>query len=209
MVPPERVCYFFFMAESEPAVRAAGPEDRARAIDTIVLGFAADPFCRWLWPEPRDYLAAMGRLVPAFGGRAFDAGTALVSEDFAAAALWLPPGIEPDQEAMAQIVFETVRPEIHEEVGAMMEGVEAVHPDEPVWYLPLIAADPLHVGKGHGGALMRRALERCDAGGETAWLESSNPRNISLYLRHGFEIVGEVQVGSAPVMTPMIRRPRG
>jgi hypothetical protein len=39
-------------------------------------------------------------------------------------------------------------------------------------------------------------------------LESSNPKNISLYLRHGFEVIGEIQVGSSPVVTPMIRNPQ-
>jgi hypothetical protein len=41
-----------------------------------------------------------------------------------------------------------------------------------------------------------------------AYLESSNPRNIPLYQRHGFEAMGEIQVGAAPVVTPMIREPR-
>ncbi len=37
---------------------------------------------------------------------------------------------------------------------------------------------------------------------------ASNPRNSSLYLRHGFEVMGTIQVGSSPVVTPMIRHPR-
>jgi hypothetical protein len=41
-----------------------------------------------------------------------------------------------------------------------------------------------------------------------AYLESSNPRNISLYERHGFEIIGLIQAGGSPTLTPMLRRPR-
>ena len=37
------------------------------------------------------------------------------------------------------------------------------------------------------------------------YLESSNPMNISLYMRHGFEIMDEIRIGDAPVITPMIR----
>jgi ribosomal protein S18 acetylase RimI-like enzyme len=55
---------------------------------------------------------------------------------------------------------------------------------------------------------MRHATERCDRDGLPAYLESSNPRNISLYQRHGFEVVGRIQAGTSPVMTPMYRKPR-
>lgn len=55
---------------------------------------------------------------------------------------------------------------------------------------------------------MKHALRRVDEDRLPAYLESSNPRNISLYERHGFEVVGEIQVGKSPVMTPMIRAAR-
>ena len=82
------------------------------------------------------------------------------------------------------------------------------HPDEPHWYLPLIGVDPAQQGKGLGDALMRHALVRCDRAGQPAYLESSNPRNISLYRRHGFEELGTIQAGSSPALVPMLRRPR-
>ena len=55
------------------------------------------------------------------------------------------------------------------------------HPHEPHWYLPLIAADPNWIGQGLGALLMKHALRRCDVEGVAAYLESSNPRNISFY----------------------------
>ncbi len=82
------------------------------------------------------------------------------------------------------------------------------HPEEPLWYLPLIGVEPNPQGRGIGGALMRHAVARCDQDEALAYLESSNPRNISLYERHGFEGMGEIQVGAAPLITPMLRRPR-
>ena len=82
------------------------------------------------------------------------------------------------------------------------------HPREPHWYLPLIGVDPAHQGKGYGDALMANALERCDRDRAPAYLESTNPRNISLYRRHGFEPIGTIQAGSSPLLVPMLRRPR-
>jgi ribosomal protein S18 acetylase RimI-like enzyme len=188
-----------------PEVNPAEPNIRANAIDTIVLGFAADPMARWAWPDPTVYLATMPAFVDAFGGRAFEHGAAYVTEGTRAVALWLPPGVEPDEARMGAIMGETLRPEISEDIATIMNGMAEHHPHEPHWYLPFIATDPIWRGQGLGALLMKHVLRRCDEEGISAYLESSNPRNISLYERHGFEIIGNIQSGSSPVLTPMLR----
>ncbi len=100
------------------------------------------------------------------------------------------------------------RAEVLDDLLATFEKMEQWHPKEPHWYLPLIGVEPNAQGNGLGGALMRHALARCDQEGALAYLESSNPRNISLYERHGFEVMGEIQLGAGPLVTPMLRRPR-
>ena len=67
--------------------------------------------------------------------------------------------------------------------------------------------DPTSQGRGYGSALLRYALEQIDRTGAPAYLESSNPRNVPLYERHGFKILGRVQAGSSPTVVPMLRRP--
>jgi ribosomal protein S18 acetylase RimI-like enzyme len=188
-----------------PEVISADANNRASAISTIVLGFAADPMARFAWPDPSVYLRIMPRMVNAFGGGAFEHGTAYITEGARAAALWLPPGVEPDEAEMNAIMEESLRPEIAGDIGAIMKGMAEHHPHEPHWYLPLIAADPKWIGQGLGSLLMKHALRRCDEEGIAAYLESSNPRNISLYERHGFKITGRIQSGSSPVVTPMLR----
>lgn len=188
-----------------PEVNPADPNIRANAINTIVLGFAADPMARWAWPDPTVYLATMPAFVDAFGGRAFEHGAAYVTEGTRAVALWLPPGVEPDEARMGAIMEETLRPEISEDIATIMNGMAEHHPHEPHWYLPFIATDPIWRGQGLGALLMKHVLRRCDEEGIAAYLESSNPRNISLYERHGFEIIGNIQSGSSPVLTPMLR----
>ncbi len=56
--------------------------------------------------------------------------------------------------------------------------------------------------------LLRHQLKICDRDGALAYLESSNPRNIALYERHGFEALGRIQAGTSPTMVPMLRKPR-
>ena len=63
-------------------------------------------------------------------------------------------------------------------------------------------------GRGRGALMIKNMLDRCDDEGIIAYLEASNPRNISFYERHGFEAVGEVLVGNPEPLTPMIRTPR-
>lgn len=91
---------------------------------------------------------------------------------------------------------------------ALFEQMGRYHPQEPHWYLPFIGVDPFHQGKGYGSALMQNALIPCDRGQTLAYLESSNPKNISLYERHGFELLGTIQVGTSPPIFPMLRTPR-
>ena len=190
---------------SSDRVRTLTPADEPQAVHTIVLAFAADPVARWSLPNAHQYIQTMPHITRAFGGRAFAHGSAFCSGDVVGAALWLPPGVQPDDAALTALMEQAVAPTIRGEVFGMFEEMAKYHPAEPHWYLPLIGVDPAHQGNGHGDALMAYALERCDREHLPAYLESSNPRNISLYRRHGFEPVGTIQVGSSPTMVPMLR----
>lgn len=75
----------------ERGVITAHEEMRVTAVWTVVLGFAADPLARWSWPDATLYLKSMPQYVAACGGRAFEHGTAYVTDEIRAAALWLPP----------------------------------------------------------------------------------------------------------------------
>jgi hypothetical protein len=55
---------------------------------------------------------------------------------------------------------------------------------------------------------MKHALVPCDLDHKLAYLEASNPKNIPLYERHGFELLGVIQVGTSPPIFPMLRKPR-
>ena len=93
--------------------------------------------------------------------------------------------------------------------GQVLAEIDTYHPhDDDCWYLPVIGVDPGHQGKGMGGTLMKRVARLLDEKGCVGYLESSNPMNISLYQRHGFEIMGQIQIDDSPVVTPMIRARR-
>ncbi len=178
------------------------------AAETILLAFAADPAARWTWPNSHQYMIGMSKLVRALGGGAFTHSTACCTDEFTGVALWLPPGAHPDEAALDEMVEGTISPSQRDEAAAVFEQMGKHHPSEPHWYLPLIGVDPAHQGRGHGDALMSYALKWCDRDQVPAYLESTNSRNISLYRRHGFAPVGQIQAGSSPTIIPMLRKPR-
>ncbi|MEK6325093.1 MAG: GNAT family N-acetyltransferase [Acidobacteriota bacterium] len=189
-------------------IKSATASDQEHVIAVIVLAFGADPVARWAYPDPHEYLSYFPDLVRAFGGKAFEHSTGYCVDGFSGAALWLPPDVQPQEEEMIALLERTVPERSQEEVFSVLEQMGGYHPTEPHWYLPLIGVDPAQQGNGYGSALMGHALIPCDRENKLAYLESTNPRNIPLYKRHGFEVMGTIQVGSSPPIFPMLRRAR-
>jgi ribosomal protein S18 acetylase RimI-like enzyme len=106
------------------------------------------------------------------------------------------------------VIQESVAEPLRTEVFAVFERMGTYHPSEPHWYLPLIGVDPACHRRGYGAALLQHTLSQCDREHTAAYLESSNPANIPLYQRHGFDILDTIQVGSSPPIFPMLRPPR-
>jgi ribosomal protein S18 acetylase RimI-like enzyme len=191
-----------------PIIKTATASDEASAVAVVVLAFTADPAARWTWPDPDQYLRHFPRAVKAFGGKAFDHDSAYYVDGYSGAALWLPPGISPDEEVLIALLQSTGSAQFQKDGVAVVEQMGRYHPQEPHWYLPFIGVDPSHQGQGYGSALMQHALVPCDRDHTLAYLESSNPKNIPLYERHGFELLGTIQVGTSPPIFPMLRTPR-
>jgi GNAT superfamily N-acetyltransferase len=194
--------------ESTTEIRSATSEEIPRAIAAIVAAFLTDPPARFAWPSPHDYFETMPLATREFAGASFKHGTAYVTADFRGAALWLPPGVEPNGELLEKIFRDTAKREHLSDLLATFEKMAKSHPTEPHWYLPQIGVDPTAQGKGFGDALMRYALNRCDEENTMAYLEASKPDNVPFYRHYGFEAVAEIQIGAAPPLTPMVRKPR-
>jgi ribosomal protein S18 acetylase RimI-like enzyme len=190
------------------SIRTATAADAERCLPVLTLAFCSDPPCRWVWPDPQQYLEAFPRFARAFGGAAIVHGTAYYYDGFSGATLWLPPGIGPDEESLARVIQDTVADELKGAMFSMFEQMGTFHPRGTHWHLPLIGVDPAHQGKGIGSALLSHVLRMCDGQKVSAYLEATSPRNIPLYERHGFEALGRIQVADSPTIVPMLRKPR-
>lgn len=190
--------------------RIATADDAAEVGDIMANGFLADPVMRWVYEEERrlDKLRAMFTFLAAEAD--IPLGATWISDG--ATAAWTPPGTPDWPNERGVRFFDTVGRlagggELAR-LGQMDDACRAVHPQEPHWYLGIIAARPERTGEGLGSALMKASLARVDDEGLPAYLESSNPRNVTLYLRHGFEIIGEIRLpDGGPSLTPMLRPP--
>jgi ribosomal protein S18 acetylase RimI-like enzyme len=179
--------------------------DEAQAIATVVSAFAADPVERWLYPADEEYERHFPEFAAAFGGRAFEGGAAWGVDGHSAVALWLAPGMEPDEDAVAAVLAETVAEEKHEELFAVLGQMGEAHPVDPHWYLPWLAVEPARQGDGLGGRLLAHCLAIIEESGLPAFLETPNPRNVGFYERHGFEVVAVTDSPSCPPLTSMLR----
>lgn len=179
--------------------------DSAQVFGTLTLAFAADPVERWLYPDPQEYLAAFPAFLAAFAGAAFARKTVWQTGAFSAVALWLPPGTQPDGEAIVSVLTETVAPTRHRDTFAVLGQMDKAHPTFPHWYLPWLGVDPARQGNGIGSELLAHCLRIVDSDHLPAYLETPNPKTIRFYERHGFVVTGEARRGACPPITTMLR----
>jgi predicted N-acetyltransferase YhbS len=74
-------------------------------------------------------------------------------------------------------------------------------------YLAFLAVRPERQNHGIGSALLDRHHRRLDAAGIPAYLESNDPRNRDLYLRHGYAVRSVIQLPDGPPLWLMWRAP--
>ena len=197
-------------------VQAVQEGDVERAIAALALAFATDPVMRSLYPDPREHLTHFLEMMRISVLDAIESGTAFFAEGFRAATVWFPPARTEEAvaasarrvERQGELIGATAHLDGNEDLFAVLGEIDKLHPREPHWYLLGIGVDPHHQNEGLGSAMMEHTLPRCDEDGTLAYLESSNPRNVSFYLRHGFDVTHELQIGSSPTLTLMKREPR-
>lgn len=102
-------------------VHAVSIADERPVIEVIVRAFSADPCARWVWPDAEQYQAAFPAFVRAFGGKAFACGTAFATEEFRGAALWLPPGVAPEEEELSAVLERTIAERDRDAASAFFE----------------------------------------------------------------------------------------
>jgi GNAT superfamily N-acetyltransferase len=84
---------------------------------------------------------------------------------------------------------------------------DKMHPSIPHWYVLVLGVHAENQSKGSGGELLKRVLDKADAEGLPVYLESSNPRNLDFYKRHGFEVIDKIiPIADCPPVWGLLRK---
>lgn len=171
--------------------RLATRPDRTAVSAMLARAFANDPAMAWLYPSP----AVRARKLPALFGLLFDGdaahGLRLMGGGCEAATLWRAPGHA--QTPLGE--FLRSAPRLLGAFGlalpralALAGAIDAHMPREPFWYLHIAGCDPAHQGKGLGRGAVRAGLDRIEASGVPAYLETATEANLGFYQALGFRV---------------------
>jgi GNAT superfamily N-acetyltransferase len=194
--------------------RAARLDDVDGIAEALVRSFHDDPVMSWLFGDvPEKKQRRMRGYFKREVTRHLGHGDVVYTADgLPGAACWDPP----DQWRIPVAQITRNMPfflwSMGRRVPRALTGlgmVEKAHAKvAPHYYLALLGTATEHQGKGVGSALLQPILDRCDAEGIGAYLESSKDRNVPYYRRHGFEVVEEIQLPKGPPVWTMWRDPR-
>ena len=198
------------------AVRAARRDEAGLLGEVLADAFAEDPVFAWLIPPAprgrdnrlRTFFTSMSRSYLRRGKPCYLTG------DASAAALWAAPGAW--AMPLSQVILEAapnglaLRRRLFRALRTQMQ-IERLHAGQspPHWYLGYLGTRRDRQGQGLGTQMLREVLAGADTAGVPAYLESSSKRNLPLYERNGFRVVGELQaLGHGPIIWRMWREPR-
>lgn len=199
-------------ATSAPIIDRVGPEHTAMLADIFSDSFDADPVMNWIIPETQLYPGFYRMMIDQLFGQH---NHMYMDREQRGASLWLPPGVHFNLPMSAAQIVLMLRLVFKRGFSVLkrLENVQQVtgqyHPDFPHYYLQSLGARVANQGQGVGSALLKATLPRCDSQQVPAYLESSNERNVPLYERHGFEVIGEEALADGgPTMWFMLRQPQ-
>ena len=176
--------------------------------------FADDPLMSFIIPDPaRRHRVLQPLFAMELGKTALRVREVFTTSEQAGAAVWAAP----ETWRLSPMAMVPLLPATTRLLGlgglrrffAVFSTLEKHHPSEPHWYLEGLGTDPSHQRRGVGAALMRPVLDRCDAHGVPAYLETQQAANVPYYRHHGFEVRDEVDVPKGgPHLWLMWREPR-
>ncbi len=182
----------------------------ANGIEILIDGFLDNPLNIWMFQEDSTRAEALESWFHFWVDFYGDNGRLDVTDEADGAALWATPEAPGLNEDSIGPLIEIIRRYNGDRTGVVLGGFAGLSPPkEPHWYLNAIAARRGERARGVGAQLLEPYIDRSNRERIGIYLESSNPRNLSFYRRHGFVGFGpriDLPDGGPPLQ-PMWRAP--
>lgn len=189
-------------------------------IATLAAAFYDDPLTEFLLPveKSRDRRLSVGlEFLLGSSSQILQIGT---DDDKCSAVIGaVPPGHYPlpfvkSMLLISKLVFTALflgmSPSLIYRWLRIFAAFEKTHPSESHWYVLVLGVHPNHQGKGLGGKLLSKVLQSADADGVPVYLESSNPKNLDFYRKHGFKVMSEIiPIEGCPPVRGLLRMQAG
>lgn len=183
------------------------------AEETLARAFEGDPMTPYIFPSDPDIQKRLHAVFRVELRCAFRPGVVEVIGGGKAVTIWLPPGRM--KGALAEMLGSGILlAPLRLGLGAtwrgtlLLKSIQELHSRSisgDHWYLLALAVHPGHQGSGWGSQLLRHGLARAQSRNLPSYLETTNPKNIAFYQRHGFKLVGERSAaGGGPTVWGML-----
>jgi ribosomal protein S18 acetylase RimI-like enzyme len=173
----------------------------------LAAAFFGDPVFGWAIPDDRRRREILPGFFRLISEATVPHGEVYTIDTVVSGAIWVPPGTEGESEQLARGLAE-ITAECAQRFFQLVEAMREKHPLERHYYLFFLGTRPEWQSRGLGSTLMRPVLEMCDRGGMPAYLEATSEGNKRLYLRHGFQVTGRLDLPDGPTMWCMWRKPQ-
>lgn len=146
------------------------------------------------------------QLAPEFAGALFgervERGTVWITPDAGAVAMWDGPGRARRDAVSARLIwrrFNTLADTATKDrLAAYNEAIKRASPQQPFWYLGVLATHPALQRQGLASAVLNPALDDASAAGIACCLETSTEANRRFYEHRGFQTEHDITVSGGP-----------
>jgi GNAT superfamily N-acetyltransferase len=173
------------------------------AIELLTNAFAADPVLAYFGDRQKgERLELIQWFAKVALNYSYKDGQIYTTKSLEGIAIWIPPGKFPLNDFRLLILggyalpFKINPSKLLEFISLFLK-VEKQHKqnvDRQHWYLFMLGVAPDRRSQGIGSLLLQPILERADRAKLSCYLETSTPRAVRFYQKHGFEIISEIKL---------------
>jgi GNAT superfamily N-acetyltransferase len=172
--------------------------DKKRILDILVTAFANDPQINWYVGEGPGKERRRRTLMEFSTEQGLANRTIYLTPDKNAVAIWRKSAENRLSLPLLFLYLKFIWVMGHKRVKTITQKGEEIaqrYPqDRPYWYLWLLGADPAHQGKGLSSQLLRPRLAEAEEAQLPVYLETTNPRNLPIYQKKGFEVYEQIEL---------------